>query len=640
MSLFERAPKLSLTALLAAGAALVAALLAFAPSASSTAEARPRTASLTTLGSCKQLRTYLVRHRQAYGTGPIGMPFTGDVATPSPAGEGTGYAPMAPDESSPTNVQEAGVDEPDIVKAAGSVIFTVDGTTLRAVDTSGNGAPALVGTLTLPDGAGDDASVGSYELLVAGNRLLAIGSSYGYAIPYADVGTVAPGGDVAAPDIAYPSEPRIWIAEVDISDPAAMTVLRTEKVDGSFISARLTGSTVRLVTSSYPTGPIPAAGKGRSALPRTTVRDRMTHSVRRGRLGGCATVSHPGRFSGAGMLSVSTIDLARGLPAVDVDSVFTDGQIVYASPTALYVSTERWLDPDEPYAPSAGVVTEIHRFDTADPDSTTYEGSGMVDGFMLSQWSMSEQDGILRVASTTSPPFDQTGEQQGQNESFVTDLATGDGKLTRVGRVGGLGRGEQIYAVRFIGDVGYVVTFRQVDPLYTIDLSDPADPRVVGELKIPGYSAYLHPVGDGLLLGIGQDADTSGRTTGLQASLFDVSDPANPVRIDSEAFGMGASSEVEYDHHAFGWFAGHSLAVLPVETYYTGANEFHGAVGLRVTPGGTDPLGRVAKIAHGPSYEDQIMRSLELGGHVYTVASTGIDEYDPATLARLGTLNY
>ena len=189
-----------------------------------------------------------------------------------------------------------------------------------------------------------------------------------------------------------------------------------------------------------------------------------------------------------------------------------------------------------------------------------------------------------------------------------------------------------------MGDVGYVVTFRQTDPLYTLDLSDPTDPRVVGELKIPGYSAYLHPVGEGLLLGVGQDADASGRTQGLQASLFDVSDPANPLRIDTEGFGAYATSEVEYDHHAFSWFADHGLAVLPVESY--SPSEFYGAAGLRITPGGDDPLGRVAKVSRGNSYEDAIHRSVELGGRIYTVAGTGVDAYDPATMAHLGRLDY
>ena len=224
------------------------------------------------------------------------------------------------------------------------------------------------------------------------------------------------------------------------------------------------------------------------------------------------------------MLSVLTIDLANGLPAIDTDAVVAGGEIVYSSPTSLYVATQRWLGAGAPAEAISDVRTQIHRFDVERPRSTSYVATGAVEGFMLNQWSMSEHEGVLRVASTTSPPWTQGG-AAGESESFVTTLATAGDRLIEVGQVGGIGRGEQIYAVRFIGDAGYVVTFRQVDPLYTLDLSDPTEPRVAGELKIPGYSAYLHPVGDGLLLGVGQDANADGATTGVQMSLFDVSDP-------------------------------------------------------------------------------------------------------------------
>jgi uncharacterized secreted protein with C-terminal beta-propeller domain len=629
---------------LAALAATVAVAIAAAPAAAPAGgQARaPRSAALTSLDSCDGLRAYYARHRRAVRSyGYVGMPAEGGIATDevptAPPGGAPTPAPSAPT-SSPTNVQEVGVDEPDIVKAAGSTIFTVDGDTLRAVDASAD-TPVLAGTLKLPQGPGEDASVSDYQLLLAGDRLLAIGSSYAYAVPVAD--------GVVGPDIAYASPSEMIVAEIDISDPAAMHVVRSMSVEGSYVSARLTGSTVRLVTSDYPSpGVLDAeSGHGRALVPKMTIRDRTTGKRRRAKLVRCDAVSHPSRFAGAEMVSVLTIDMQRGLPAVDVDSVLTDGQIVYASPTALYVATERWMDPapDAAEPPSSTVDTEIHRFDISDPDSTAYVASGKVSGYMLSQWSMSEQDGLLRVASTSSPPFTDDGDQVGDSESFVTVLAADGDRLTQVGKVGGLGRGEQIYAVRFIGDAGYVVTFHQVDPLYTLDLSDPTAPRVVGELKIPGYSAYLHPVGPGLLLGIGQDAGAGGQTSGLQASLFDVSDPANPVRIDREAFGAGSSSEVEYDHHAFSWFDADALAILPLDSYsysYGTSGEFHGAVGLRVDPGGADPLGRVAKISHGSSYESQIRRSLELGDRVYTVAADGIADYDPATLALLGSLAY
>ena len=135
-------------------------------------------------------------------------------------------------------------------------------------------------------------------------------------------------------------------------------------------------------------------------------------------------------------------------------------------------------------------------------------------------------------------------------------------ELEQLSVVEGLGAGEQIYAVRFLGPTAYVVTFRQTDPLYVIDMTDPVNPVLTGELKIPGYSAYLHPVGDGLLLGVGQDATDTGQVLGTQLSLFDVSDPANPQRISTLA--IGGWSDVEWDHKAFLFWPEDGTIVLPV----------------------------------------------------------------------------
>ena len=196
----------------------------------------------------------------------------------------------------------------------------------------------------------------------------------------------------------------------------------------------------------------------------------------------------------------------------------------------------------------------------------------MVHGTLLNQFSLSEDKGVLRAASTVG-----FGPEA---ESKVTTLARDGGHLVRRGQVGGLGRGERIYAVRFMGDAGYVVTFRETDPLYTLDLTDPGNPRVRGELKIPGYSAYLHPVGDDLLLGIGQEATQDGRVQGLQLSLFDVADLAHPVRLQKAQIGARFSqSEAEWDHHAFLWWPATSLAVLPIDT-----RRFSGAAGVPRRP--------------------------------------------------------
>ena len=167
---------------------------------------------------------------------------------------------------------------------------------------------------------------------------------------------------------------------------------------------------------------------------------------------------------------------------------------------------------------------------------------------------------MLRVVSTDTPAW--WSENGGDSESYLTTLRQSNGALTQVGRIGGLGKGERVYAVRFVGNTGYVVTFRQIDPLYTVDLTDPEQPRVLGELKISGYSAYLHPIGDDLLLGIGQEADDAGHPLGTQISIFDVSDLKNPKLLSRAPLGQGWS-EAESDHHAFLFWPKTGLVVVP-----------------------------------------------------------------------------
>jgi hypothetical protein len=223
--------------------------------------------------------------------------------------------------------------------------------------------------------------------------------------------------------------------------------------------------------------------------------------------------------------------------------------------------------------------------------------------------------------------------------------------------VSGLGAGQQIYSVRFIGDAGYVVTFKHVDPLYTIDLSSPESPRVAGQLELEGYSAYLHPVGEGLLLGVGQDVGAGSRPNGTQLELFDVSSLATPRLVARVTLGNGSSSQVQYDHHAFLFWAPSELAVLPVSIYpmfpvavmapppraaassdgraasVEPASWFVGAIGFRVDRSGITELGRVAHDAQGGA-GPPIDRSLVIGQQLFTVSSEGVMASSLATLAR------
>jgi uncharacterized secreted protein with C-terminal beta-propeller domain len=355
----------------------------------------------------------------------------------------------------------------------------------------------------------------------------------------------------------------------------------------------------------------------------------------------CTSIQRPEVFSGLNSLTVLTIDVDKGLDPVDSDAVMTDGQTVYASRESLYVATQKAI-AEQPGSerPPADLQTEIHKFDISKPDETTYEGTGVVTGTLLNQYSMSDEGGYLRVASTQAPLWWAPGSDR-PSESFVTVLKPDGGALRPVGRVGGLGKGERIYAVRFLGDVGYVVTFRQVDPLYTVGLSDPENPKVLGSLDLLGYTAYLHPVGDGLLLGVGRAADEQGRTQGTQVSLFDVSDPAKPTRLSNKLLGSGSSSDAEFDPHAFLWWDPLKLAVLPVQIYdYQGdgkaSTSFVGAIGFNATRAdGVTEAGR-AQHPTDSGYSSPVTRSLVVGQRLFTVSVAGVLASDLQTFAERG----
>lgn len=581
--------------------------------------------------------------------GAVPMPTVAPSAPPPSAAGGAvvDSAASGTEDFSGTNVQELGIDEPDLVKTDGKRLFIVVGTELWAYDVTG-ATPKLLSKLSL-EGAGG-------QILLRGDRILVLGrnpvatstptpadgakpASRAQAVaPTEPAVTPSPG---MAPPVYMPPPPRARLAEIDARNPSAMKIVRTMVVPGTVVSARLTKGTIRVILSSPPVLPnstdtnfdgaadepvgASAAKKlgVRSFIPRTVLHSRRTKRTFRRDLVACDDVRHPTRAAGSDLLTVLTVDFDEGLFNVDRDAVLAGAQVVYASAGSLYVASTRALDLDAPADVPRAMVSEIHKFDASQTGKTEYLGSGTVPGFALNQYALSEDaKGDLRVATTEFPQW-MPGAAGVENQSHVTVLRPEGRSLKEIGRVSGLGKGERIFAVRFIDDRGYVVTFRQTDPLYTVDLSDPTAPKVAGELKINGYSAYLHPIGEHLLLGVGRDADQRGWGIGAQVSIFDTSNPAAPARLANKVLGPG-SFAAEFDPHAFLWWAPTSLALLPYDgwnskTYYRDT----AAIGITATKAAG--LTEAGRITHGPEWDrGQIVRSVIVGARVITVSELGV----------------
>ena len=474
----------ALAALAACAGVLAAGAAAAGGQQPAAAAAARKGPPLTTFASCRGFLAHVRRQARIVTRPRVGMPGVPVLAPSAPEGDRAAVAaPKAGVNFSDTNVQEAGVNEPDLVETDGRTVYAIAGGRVRIVDVTGP-APRLLARLALDD-------LSPSGLLLLGDRLIVLGEA---GAPVAVDAPVARAQTVIAGPVGAP---RTVLAQVNVSDPAHPRALARMAVDGHLVAARRTGGTVRAVVATAPRpielGRRRALRAGAGAwLPRLTVRGTRRVAV------GCRSVSRPRTFSGLGMVTVLTVDAAGPLALLDSDAILTDGEIVYASPTAMYVSTSRWADPAlaDDATPPRG-ATLVHKLDTSDPARTTYRASGAVRGFLLNQFSLSEHDGYLRAASTEEPDWWSAPDGAArESESLVTVLAERGGRLERVGEVDGLGRGERIFAVRFLGARGYVVTFRQTDPLYALDLSDPARPAVRGELKIPGFSSYLHPVDD------------------------------------------------------------------------------------------------------------------------------------------------
>jgi hypothetical protein len=378
----------------------------------------------------------------------------------------------------------------------------------------------------------------------------------------------------------------------DLDEP---TLTDTLTIDGELLSARQHGTTVRWVTrTGLPdldfARPGRRAGSQDRALERNLEAVRGTEvddwlpqvttyaedgSATTERLVDCDDVALPGSPGEAdgttpGTVAVVGLDATAplaGLAEADAVGVAIGTDLVYASLDRLYLATGGaptgccWLvDRAFPGGPIGGWsgTSEIHELEL-DGTAATYVATGEVDGTIRDRWSMDEHDGVLRVAVGPSS-------ETGDFSSIVTMRRDGT-RLEEIGRVDRIGPREDIEAVRWFGDLALVVTFRRVDPLYTVDLFDQTAPRVVGELKVPGYSAYLHPLGPHRLLGLGE-GPVGGRRWGAQTSLFDLADLAAPRRLDVLDHRANTRHVAATDPRAFTWIPGQRTGLSVITRGY------------------------------------------------------------------------
>ncbi|MDR0284476.1 MAG: beta-propeller domain-containing protein, partial [Propionibacteriaceae bacterium] len=436
----------------------------------------------------------------------------------------------------------------------------------------------------------------------------------------------------------------------DISDPTRPRYVSQLEQSGTYAAARLSGGVLYLVSTYM----LPSSGIA-ADQPITYVPSVVAGGARVPVPAGDIYV---GPWSGQPTYSlVTAIDVAKR-SLLGEQAVLGGSGTVYMSETNLYLASAQWpvyaadgmVEPFDITIPGydgkyGSSVTDIVRI-SLDGGALTVAASGRVAGYLLNQFAMDEAAGYLRVATT----WDQTGNGMWSGQS--SGLWILDSSLALVGSIPELAENETVQSVRFDGTVGYVVTFRRTDPLFAVDLRDPAAPTVQSALKIPGFSQYLHPFGDGLLLGVGMDADANGKVTGMKVAMFDVSDPYN-VREISTTLIDADSTEVANDHKAAFVDVDRGLIGFATQKWtnsdtpndqgwYESSTSWDYRL-LHWTGSGFEELTTV-NLADGTSQVvatvmgDGTVRGVRVGEDFYLVTANSVGVYELGTYARVGTV--
>lgn len=553
----------------------------------------------------------------SYNDAMIYAPDTGGLPPNGTGGDSAfdgGKGPAEGIDYSGTNNQEPGVDEADFTKTDGYSIYVLDNNTFMML--------ALPAFGSINEGTSTQIEGSALEMLIhkespGGKADIAIvfSSLYPYTLPAEHplspfIGAAAdPAANGSSP--LYRTSVLTKITVLDLKGAGAPQVRRQFYVEGAYQTARLIKSFMHMAAYSWMDVPgliywpdLPALYYTISsqAVRRLVWNQAVARAIaandavidalplqdlvpRYYELSGSTLVPHDSAAEACADFSIADDGVSRGYTSIlSLDLLAENMQLaeahIVSNWATVYASTDTMLlaEPSNAswwYPGSSGFeeATNIHKF-ILDNATARYTGSGRVEGTVGSQFCLSEYDGAVRVAATTHAWGRWWSQTPAEPENHVYVLTPADnGSLGITGHLGGIAEGERIWAARFIGTKGYLVTFRNIDPLWTIDLSNPSDPAVIGEIKVPGVSTYIHPISEDRLLTIGFGGDENGLDWSIMVSLFDVSDFGNPVMIDNMTLLVNqsdkntstwGSSEAAYEHKAFQYWAPEQMLAVPL----------------------------------------------------------------------------
>jgi len=534
---------------------------------------------------------------------------------------------------SQTNEQVEGVSEGDVVKTDGKYIYILSPSNnkLRIVKADGSELKT-VSTVSFGD------LWGAEFYLIGNDRIAIVGSDYlpADAIPYEeDASPDAPQTRIAPDYYMWHPNPLTVLLVYDVSDREAPAQVRRISMEGDRVSTRVIGGVVYLVTNKDMWGIPYSDADSQRILPYCldTAAGGSYEPV------GFDRMYYIPDSTEAGYLLVGAVDV-YGDEGFEPEAYLGAGSDFYMSQNAMYVASRRWGQRagdggmDDVWA-FGNERTDIMRF-AIDGTDVTYTGMGTVGGLPINQYSLDEYKGHLRIATT-----------DWAEGTYVTVLRTSDMRV--VGRTEALAPGERMQSMRFMGDMGYVVTFQNTDPLFTVDLSDPNKPKVLGELKIPGFSQYLHPAGDGLLLGIGRDTqeiftrDSSGaestvgfQDSGMKASLFDVSDPFDPKEVGVLRLGEGYA-EVSNNPRALMCDPSRGLYGFTMERW---SDKYSWSCDVLIVSVDGGRLSIAATLKPDEYISAYNSRLCFIGNALYIVHDGGIAIYDYGSFAKIGSMKF